>query len=85
MRKVANIICIILVLISVGIEIGIYVIQLGDPTILIIYLIGSAVLFAIYYYIKTETCYSLDFRRNGQGQFCNYDLILVDGIAVVVP
>jgi len=54
MRKVANIICIILVLISVGIEIGIYVIQLGDPTILIIYLIGSAVLFAIYYYITND-------------------------------
>jgi hypothetical protein len=54
MRKVANIICIIFVLISVGIEIGIYVIQLGDPTILIIYLIGSAILFTIYYYITND-------------------------------
>ncbi|MHA1104822.1 MAG: hypothetical protein ACTSPN_03775 [Promethearchaeota archaeon] len=54
MRKIVNNICIILVLVSVAIQIVIYVIQLGNPTILIIYLIGSAVLFAIYYYITND-------------------------------
>ena len=54
MRKIVNNLCIILVLISVAIEIGIYTFQLGDPTILIVYLIGSAVIFAIYYYITND-------------------------------
>ncbi|MHA1671632.1 MAG: hypothetical protein ACTSV5_13820 [Promethearchaeota archaeon] len=54
MKKIANIICILIVLIPPTILFSIEAIQMGDPTFLIVSLIVDAVLTAIYYYITND-------------------------------